>query len=103
MIYPWRSNNRKDSATIEHLREVKPFYWTDKAGLRTSLKKEELAICCGSCNSSRGKKSLREWFGKPYCKARNTPINEDSVAGPVKEYLKQRAEQLLDKPVTSDE
>lgn len=73
---------RSDWTTIEHLSEKKPFYKKD------GLEIDGLAICCWSCNSSRGKKTLREWFGKPYCKARNTHINEDSVADPVKEYLK---------------
>ncbi len=89
MIYPWQSSNRKHSATIEHLREVKPFYWTEK-GLRTGLEKEDLAICCGSCNSSRGKKKLWDWLQKSsYCKENG--INENTVADPVKEYLKKNS------------
>jgi 5-methylcytosine-specific restriction endonuclease McrA len=81
MISPWQSSNRRDSATIEHLREIKPFYWTDETGLRTSLKKEELAICCGACNSSRGKKKIRSWLQKKN-------IDETTVADVVKEYIR---------------
>jgi 5-methylcytosine-specific restriction endonuclease McrA len=79
MIYPYDSDKRRDSATIEHLNERPPFYWND------GLKEEGLVICCGGCNSSRGKKTLADWFKSLYCVERN--INEGTVAKPVKEYL----------------
>ena len=80
MIYPWSKDNSKDSATIEHLREEGPFYWND------GLKEEDLAICCGGCNSSRGKLSLLDWFKSRYCLSRG--INENTVAGAVKIHMK---------------
>lgn len=73
------NGNRADQATIEHLNFDGPFYWKD------GLRKEDLAICCGACNSSRGKKTLADWFKKEYCARRN--INENTVAEPVKRYL----------------
>jgi hypothetical protein len=84
MIYPYDVNNRKDSATIEHLNFNGPFYW-DKG-----LKAEDIVICCGSCNSSRGKKRLHDWFKTSYC--RNREISEKTVSKPVKTYLKQNKE-----------
>jgi hypothetical protein len=69
-------------ATIEHLNERPPFYW------KQGLKEEGLAICCWSCNSSRGSKRLRDWFLTTYCVERTTPINEKTVAEPVKLYLR---------------
>ena len=80
MIYPCISGEERDWATIEHLREKKPFYWKD------GLLEEWLAICCGSCNSSRGKKSLPDWFKSPYCTEKG--ISADSVAKPVRDYLR---------------
>ena len=74
--------SRKDSATIEHLNEKPPFYWDE------GLKEEGLAICCGSCNSSRGNRSLQEWFRMPYCVERVKPIHAGTVAEPVRRYLR---------------
>jgi hypothetical protein len=74
--------SRKDKATIEHLNEKPPFYWLE------GLKEEGLAICCGSCNSSRGNRSLRDWFQTPYCTERAIPINGNTVAEPVRRYLR---------------
>jgi len=86
MIPTWTSHNRRDSPTIEHLREVKPFYWKD------GLKEEDMVICCGSCNSSRGKNKLKSWFETDYCKNHKPePINEKTVTDPVREYLKRNS------------
>lgn len=68
-----------DKATIEHLREGGPFYWKD------GLQEEDVVICCGRCNASRGKKSLNDWFSSTYCLGRG--INEQTVAEPVRKYL----------------
>jgi uncharacterized CHY-type Zn-finger protein len=73
--------SRKHMPTIEHLDEKPPFYW------QQGLKEEGLAICCGSCNSSRSNKTLRDWFRTPYCTERVVPINGTTVAEPVKRYL----------------
>lgn len=79
MIFPYDVNNRKNSATIEHLNFDGPFYWKD------GLKIEDIVIVCGSCNSSRGVKSLSEWFKSVYCRERN--INQKNVSNLVKEYI----------------
>lgn len=79
MIYPYSVNDRKNSATIEHLNFEAPFHLSD------GLKMEDIVMCCGSCNSSRGAKPLPEWFESRYCMERT--ISEDTVAEPVKNYL----------------
>ena len=80
MTYPCTGDKQRDWATIEHFREEGPFYWDLK------LKEKDLAICCGSCNSSRGVKKHRSWFKTAFCVERK--INEKTVALPVKKYLK---------------
>ena len=67
----WRGN----WATIEHLNFLPP--WNNP---------NTIAICCGSCNSSRGIKKTTDWFKTNYCFKSN--INEDSVAIPVQKYIK---------------
>jgi 5-methylcytosine-specific restriction endonuclease McrA len=80
MLFPYVATNSKKSATIEHLNFDGPFYWKD------DLRPEDIVICCGSCNSSRGEKPLPEWFGTPYCIERR--ITTSTVAPPVKKYLR---------------
>ena len=82
MVYPSVVSKKKDSATIEHLNYDGPFYWKE------GLEMQDLVICCGSCNSSRGDKKLKDWFKSPYCLSKG--INENTVSEPVKEYLKRR-------------
>ncbi len=74
----------RDQATIEHLNCDPPFYVKD--GLRI----EHLVICCGACNSSRGRRELLKWFNLDYCKKRTIPIKGDNVAEPVRKYLMSR-------------
>ena len=80
MTYPYSISKHNDCATIEHLNHDGPFYWKD------GLKAEDIAICCGGCNSSRGKMKLLDWFKTSYCLKRN--INENMVTEPVKEYIR---------------
>ena len=77
-----KKNHFKDKPTIEHLRVGCPVYWT--SGTR-GLKKTDLAICCQSCNSSRGPKKLSVWFKSLYCIKNN--INKDTVTDPVKRHI----------------
>ena len=64
-----------DWTTIEHLNHLPP--WNDPT---------TVAICCGSCNSSRREKTLMDWFKTQYCIEKN--INTQTVAEPVKEYIR---------------
>ena len=79
MVFPYDRTKAIDSATIEHLNRDGPFYWED------GLSAEDIVICCGACNSSRGAKLLTEWFGSRYCVERT--INSSTVAEPVQTYL----------------
>jgi 5-methylcytosine-specific restriction endonuclease McrA len=81
MLPRWDTHNRRNSPTIEHLSPVKPFY------MKHGMQLNNIAICCGSCNSSRRDKTLTEWFEKRYCREKNN-INADTVLAPVKAYLK---------------
>lgn len=75
-------DSRRNMPTIEHLNEDPPFYWHE------GLKEEGVAICCGSCNSSRGNKSLLDWFRTPYCMERGITVNGNTLADPVRRYLR---------------
>lgn len=44
-----------------------------------------IAICCGSCNASKGTKLLSDWLNGKYCATKG--ITKDNVAKVVKEYL----------------
>ena len=68
-----------DQATIEHLNCNGPFY------CKHGLKKEDIVMCCRACNSSRGDRTLPDWFKTDYCRSKN--VNEHTVADSVKTYL----------------
>lgn len=72
---PKTSQDRRTWATIEHLNHLPP--WNNPL---------TVAICCGSCNSSRSAKQLQDWFKSSYCIEKN--INELTVAQSVKLFLK---------------
>ena len=82
MIYPYSVNDRKNSATIEHLNFEAPFHVSE------GLQMEDIVMCCGSCNSSRGAKTLPAWFESRYCIEKN--ISAETVAEPVKNYLQRQ-------------
>lgn len=76
--YPGVRGCPGDKATIEHLHRHPPFYWPD-------VTEEGLVIACGSCNSSRGRKRLKDWFDSPYCRERS--VGPDTVSPVVQAYL----------------
>ena len=49
------------------------------------ITRENIALCCSSCNSSKGQKPLKIWLQSTYCKDRN--ISEDTVAQIIKDAL----------------
>lgn len=49
---------------------------------------DNVVLCCGACNSSKGAKKLLDWFASDYCKKRN--INKRTVLPIVKNWLKDR-------------
>ncbi|MBL7862200.1 MAG: hypothetical protein JNJ65_13625 [Cyclobacteriaceae bacterium] len=46
---------------------------------------ENIALCCGSCNASKGAKVLADWLNTKYCIAKG--IKKDTVAHVVKKHL----------------
>lgn len=67
-------NNRKTRRTWEHIiNDIRINGY------------ENIALCCGSCNASKGNKKLGEWLGSKYCEAKG--ITKDSVALVVKTHL----------------
>jgi hypothetical protein len=75
MVTPCAEAKREDWATIEHLNHLPP--WNNP---------ETIAICCQSCNASRGNKTILQWFQSEYCIQRD--ISAETVAKPVLDYIK---------------
>ena len=46
---------------------------------------DNIALCCGSCNASKGTKVLINWLSSKYCITKG--ITKNNVASVVKEYL----------------
>ena len=69
---------RKTKASWEHI--------VNDARITTRIiTRENIAICCMSCNSSMGAKLLSDWLISDYCKSWN--INAKTVASVVKEAI----------------
>jgi hypothetical protein len=51
---------------------------------------DNIVRCCISCNASKGKKNLLDWFATPYCLKRK--INEKTVARIVRIHIKRYCE-----------
>lgn len=46
---------------------------------------DNIALCCGSCNASKGAKLLIDWLNGKYCMTKG--ITKEKVANVVKDYL----------------
>lgn len=57
-------SNFKDRATWEH-----------KDNNAKNVNKENICLCCASCNSSKGTKMLNEWLNSNYCKIKKITMN----------------------------
>jgi hypothetical protein len=51
----------------------------------TIITRENIALCCVACNSSKGTKKLSEWLDSKYCK--NKGMNKNTVANVVRDAL----------------
>lgn len=71
--YPRAKGTPYDKATFEHI---------DNDGHPSE---ENIAMCCASCNSSKGVKKLLGWFESSYCKKKN--IGKDTVANIIRKYI----------------
>ncbi|MFX0555255.1 HNH endonuclease [Maribacter sp. CXY002] len=71
---------------IEHTsRKTKPTWEHIVNDIRINTK-ENIALCCTSCNASKGAKSLKNWLDSPYCRSKG--ISDKTVAPNVKNALK---------------
>ena len=68
-------NSRKNKASWEHIVNDIRINGTDN-----------IALCCVSCNASKGSKLLEDWLQSDYCKKKN--ITALNVAEVVKSALK---------------
>jgi len=50
---------------------------------------ENIALCCGFCNASKGAKKLLEWLESPHCKEKK--ITKDTVAPIVQRFIRKVA------------
>ena len=72
--YPRAKGTPGDKATFEHI---------DNDGLPSE---ENIAMCCASCNSSKGVKKLLDWFCSYYCQEKS--IGRETVANIIKAYIR---------------
>ena len=70
-----RGDPRKAAATWEHI--------INDAQIVT---RENIALCCAGCNSSKGQKKLVDWIQSPYCREKG--ITRDNVSEIVKQALR---------------
>jgi hypothetical protein len=70
-----RDASRKNLSTWEHI--------INDASIITP---DNIALCCASCNSSKGTKLLSDWINSDYCKCKG--INGKKVAPVIKKALK---------------
>jgi hypothetical protein len=66
--------NRKSKKTWEHIINDIKINGSDN-----------IALCCGSCNASKGNKNLIDWLTSKYCTMKN--INQDTVAIVVRKHI----------------
>jgi len=59
--------------------------WEHISGIVKDIGINNIALCCGSCNYSRGNQLISFWFKKDYCISKN--INEKTVADIIVKYL----------------
>ena len=52
------------------------------------ITRENIALCCCGCNSSKGQKEISVWLQSKYCKEHN--ITPDSVAPIIKQAIANR-------------
>lgn len=72
--YSCAKGTPSDKATFEHINN-------DGEPIEANI-----AMCCASCNSSKGVKKLLDWFNSSYCRERN--IGEKTVASIIQKYIK---------------
>jgi len=84
------SKDKRNWRTVEHLN-----YNPDWDSVRSFVEAGKsttpiIAMCCFSCNASRGKKQILDWFEGKYCKDKKIYIS--TVSNVVKDFLKNKNE-----------
>lgn len=69
-----RGCSRKAAVTWEHI-----------INDETIITRENIALCCAACNSSKGTKKLSDWMNSDYCRRKG--ITRDSVAQVIKDAI----------------
>lgn len=59
--------------------------WEHIINDETIISRENIALCCCGCNSSKGQKGLSIWLQSNYCKERG--ISPESVSQVIKEAI----------------
>jgi len=54
---------------------------------------ENIALCCGSCNASKGSKQLNDWLNSKYCLTKSITIQ--SVSSVVKKQIDRQESQPI--------
>jgi hypothetical protein len=84
-VYCWvefSESEKKKTATWEHI-----------INDETIISRENIALCCCSCNASKWAKLLWDWLNSKYCKERN--INSETVSFVIKQALWSEGDLLL--------
>lgn len=53
---------------------------------------DNIALCCGSCNASKGNKKLKDWLKSKYCLTKN--IDKESVSPVVRKHLERLTDDI---------
>lgn len=69
---------------LKFSKDIKPT-WEHIINDEKIITLENIALCCRSCNSSKGRQLLKEWINKDYCKRKQ--ISYISVAPVIKNAL----------------
>lgn len=69
---------------LDNIRKTKPS-WEHIINDITLNGRENIALCCISCNASKGTKKLEDWLKSKYCIKKG--ISSETVAPVVKRYL----------------
>ena len=73
-MFDSNSESRKSKPTWEHI-----------VNYAKIINRDNIALCCFSCNASKGTKELSHWLKSTYCLKRN--ITNETVADVVKRAL----------------
>ncbi len=71
--------------SIEHVSKKTQPTWEHIVNDARIITPENIALCCSSCNASKGTKDLNDWLNSNYCKRNG--ITKETVAAVVTKAL----------------